>query len=77
MYNYKTLLIDGRRQTPLGQGIAEVINPASEEVAGLVPMGDERDVDKAVAAARRAFGSWSRTPSSARAGRRNGRGHHL
>lgn len=68
MLDYKTLFIDGRWQKPSGQGIAEVINPATEEVAGSVPLGDERDVDNAVSAARRAFDSWSRTPSSVRAG---------
>ena len=68
MLDHKALFIDGRWQTPSGQGIAEVINPATEEVTGRVPLGDERDVDNAVAAARRAFGPWSRTPSSVRAG---------
>jgi len=68
MLNHKTLFIDGRWQTPSGQGIAEVINPATEAVAGSVPLGDENDVNKAVAAARKAFESWSRTPSSVRAG---------
>jgi aldehyde dehydrogenase (NAD+) len=68
MLNHKALFIDGRWQKPSGQGIAEVINPATEEVAGSVPLGDERDVENAVAAARRAFDSWSRTPSSVRAG---------
>ena len=68
MLNHKTLFIDGRWRNPSGQGIAEVINPATEEVAGSVPLGDELDVENAVAAARRAFDSWSRTPSSVRAG---------
>ncbi|MBU6959049.1 aldehyde dehydrogenase family protein [Pseudomonas sp. CVAP len=68
MHNYTALFIDGRWQMPSGQGIAEVINPATEEVAGSVPLGDERDVENAVAAARRAFSTWSRTPSSVRAG---------
>ncbi|POA79682.1 aldehyde dehydrogenase family protein [Pseudomonas sp. DP16D-R1] len=68
MLDHKALFIEGRWQTPSGQGVAEVINPATEEVAGRVPLGDERDVDNAVAAARRAFGPWSRTPSSVRAG---------
>lgn len=68
MLDHKALFIDGRWQTPSGQGVAEVINPATEEVAGRVPLGDERDVDNAVAAARRAFGPWSRMPSSVRAG---------
>ncbi len=45
-----------------------MINPATEEVCGSVPLGDELDVENAVAAARRAFASWSRTPSSVRAG---------
>ncbi|CAI8775185.1 3-succinoylsemialdehyde-pyridine dehydrogenase [Pseudomonas sp. IT-196MI5] len=68
MLNHKTLFIDGRWQKPSGQGIAEVINPATEHVCGCVPLGDELDVENAVAAARRAFASWSRTPSSVRAG---------
>ena len=68
MLDHKALFIDGRWQTPSGQGVAEVINPATKEVAGRVPLGDERDVDNAVAAARRAFGPWSQTPSSVRAG---------
>jgi aldehyde dehydrogenase (NAD+) len=53
---------------PLGQGMAEVIDPASEAVAGKVPLGNEADVERAVQAARRAFADWSRTPSSVRAG---------
>jgi len=68
MLDHNALFIDGRWQKPSGQGIAEVINPATEEVCGRVPLGDERDVDNAVAAARRAFAAWSRTPSSVRAG---------
>lgn len=68
MLNHKTLFIDGRWQTPSGQGVAEVINPATEEVAGSVPLGDETDVNNAVAAARKAFASWSSTPSIVRAG---------
>ncbi|WP_223461214.1 MULTISPECIES: aldehyde dehydrogenase family protein [unclassified Pseudomonas] len=68
MLNHKTLFIDGRWRNPSGQGIAEVINPATEQVCGSVPLGDELDVENAVAAARRAFDTWSRTPSSVRAG---------
>jgi len=34
-------------------------NPATEEVIGTLPLGDGRDVDKAVAAARDAFPIWS------------------
>jgi aldehyde dehydrogenase (NAD+) len=68
MRDYPRLFIDGSWQLPSGQGLAEVINPATEAVAGRVPLGDEQDVNRAVAAARNAFGSWSQTPSSVRAG---------
>ncbi|UVL27249.1 aldehyde dehydrogenase family protein [Pseudomonas donghuensis] len=68
MRDYSRLFIDGSWQLPSGQGLAEVINPATEAVAGRVPLGDEQDVNRAVAAARHAFGRWSQTPSSVRAG---------
>lgn len=68
MREYSRLFIDGRWQQPLGQGMAEVIDPASEAVAGKVPLCNEADVERAVQAARRAFADWSRTPSSVRAG---------
>ncbi|UVL64064.1 aldehyde dehydrogenase family protein [Pseudomonas sp. B21-032] len=68
MADYSRLFIDGSWQLPSGQGLAEVINPATEAVAGRVPLGDEHDVNRAVAAARHAFGSWSQTPSRVRAG---------
>jgi 1-pyrroline dehydrogenase len=38
---------------------AEVINPATEETIAEVPKGDAADVDRAVAAAREAFETWS------------------
>ncbi|WP_025809288.1 aldehyde dehydrogenase family protein [Pseudomonas chlororaphis] len=68
MRDYSRLFIDGAWRLPSGQGRAEVADPATEQVVGRVPLGDERDVDNAVAAARRAFGPWSRTPSTVRAG---------
>ncbi|MGH8352315.1 MAG: aldehyde dehydrogenase family protein [Pseudomonas sp.] len=68
MRKHAALFIDGVWQAPSGQGLAEVLDPATEEVIGQVPLGDERDVERAVAAARRAFAPWARTPSSVRAG---------
>ncbi|OLF53875.1 aldehyde dehydrogenase family protein [Pseudomonas chlororaphis] len=68
MRKYSRLFIDGAWREPAGQGLAEVVNPATEAAAGSVPLGDERDVERAVAAARRAFEGWSRAPSSVRAG---------
>ncbi len=39
----------------------DVINPATEQVIGQIMMGNQQDVDKAVAAAKAAFPSFSRT----------------
>jgi aldehyde dehydrogenase (NAD+) len=44
----------------------DVVNPATEEVIGSVPAGDAAAVDSAVAAAIRAFASWSATPVAER-----------
>lgn len=68
MREYARLYIDGAWQVPSGQGMAEVIDPATEQAIGRVPLGAEADVERAVMAARRAFDGWSRTPSSVRAG---------
>ena len=68
MREYARLYIDGAWQVPSGKGMAEVIDPASEQPVGRVPLGDETDVERAVMAARRAFEGWSRTSSSVRAG---------
>jgi len=46
----------------------DVINPATEEVIGRICSGTPADVDKAVAAARSAFESWSQTSLDERAG---------
>lgn len=45
----------------------DVVNPATEEVVAAVPAGTAEDVDRAVAAARRAFPGWSATPVEERA----------
>ncbi|WP_017239052.1 aldehyde dehydrogenase [Streptomyces sp. SS] len=56
------LFIGGELTEPLGTGVIEVISPHTEEVIGRVPHACEADVDRAVAAARRAFdeGPWPR-----------------
>lgn len=63
---YDKLYINGEWVEPAGDGVTEVINPASEAVCGSVPCGNESDVDKAVQAARTAFESWSRTSAAQR-----------
>ncbi|MGW7468379.1 aldehyde dehydrogenase [Streptomyces xantholiticus] len=56
------LFIGGELTAPLGTDVIEVISPHSEQVIGRVPHASRADVDRAVAAARRAFdeGPWPR-----------------
>jgi aldehyde dehydrogenase (NAD+) len=54
-----TNLIDGEMVTN-GQWM-DVVNPANEEVIGRVPACGKDELDRAVAAARRAFKIWSKT----------------
>ncbi|QIP86747.1 aldehyde dehydrogenase [Streptomyces sp. Tu 2975] len=57
------LFIGGELTAPLGTEVIEVISPHTEQVIGRVPHASRADVDRAVAAARRAFdeGPWPRT----------------
>ena len=53
------LLIDGRRVASVSGRMFKSLNPATEEVIATIAEGNEADVDRAVAAARRAFeGPW-------------------
>jgi aldehyde dehydrogenase (NAD+) len=60
------LYIGGKWVNPAGDGTIEVVNPTTEEVIGSVPSGTAEDADRAVAAARAAFESWSETPREER-----------
>ncbi len=53
--------IDGRWVDPVEPETLDVVNPATEEVYGRISLGSAADVDKAVAAAARAFEAFSRT----------------
>jgi len=53
--------IGGAWVEPAGAGVLDVVNPATEDVAGQVRLGSAADVDRAVAAARQAFRTWSRS----------------
>src|SRR5690242_17296296 len=61
MREYLKFYIDGQWVDPVEPKIAEVINPATEEVSGRISLGSVADIGKAVAAARKAFPSWSET----------------
>lgn len=58
------LLIDGALVP--GDAEMDVINPATETVLAVAPRASERQLDEAVAAARRAFPGWSRRPVAER-----------
>jgi aldehyde dehydrogenase (NAD+) len=59
------LFIDGSFES--AKGSFKTVNPATEEVLAEVADASEEDVDRAVAAARRAFGPWSALPGAERA----------
>jgi aldehyde dehydrogenase (NAD+) len=63
------VFIGGQWRAPASGETYPTINPATEEVSAQVAKGDERDVDLAVQAARRAFdqGPWPRMAASERA----------
>jgi aldehyde dehydrogenase (NAD+) len=61
MREHLQFYIDGAWVAPESDARLEVINPANEAVAGHIALGNAQDVDKAVKAARRAFGTWSRS----------------
>jgi len=60
-YEYRKFYIDGQWVDPAAPNDFKVINPATEEPAGVISMGSASDVNRAVAAARRAFDTFSQT----------------
>jgi aldehyde dehydrogenase (NAD+) len=56
------IYIDGSWVPSAGKKTIDVVNAATEEVMGHVPDGTAADVDKAVAAAHKAFPTWATTP---------------
>ena len=61
MQDHLQFYIDGQWVNPVSPRSLEVINPSNEQAIARISMGSAADVDKAVAAARRAFESYSRT----------------
>ncbi len=67
MRDHSLFYIDGHWVSPANGGEPfDVVNPATEAIAGVIRLGDEADVERAIAAARRAFDGWSTTPLSTR-----------
>jgi len=61
MRDYIRFYIDGQWVDPAEPRPLDVINPATEAVCARISLGGEADVDRAVAAARRAFESYAAT----------------
>ncbi len=61
MRDYLKFYINGAWVDPVAPKTLDVINPATEAVAGRISMGSAADVDKAVKAARAAFETWSQS----------------
>ena len=66
MRDYLEFYIDGRWARPATLKTLDVINPATEAVAGRIALGSAADVDRAVAAAKQAFVSFARTSRAER-----------
>jgi len=61
MRDHMKFYIDGQWVDPVTPKSLEVVNPATEAVCGHISAGSAADVDKAVAAARKAFETYSQT----------------
>ena len=62
-----TIYIDGAWVPSSGKGTIDVINSTTEEVMGTIPDGSADDVNRAVAAAKKAFPAWAATSVEERA----------
>lgn len=67
MEKHDDVFIDGSWTASHSGRLTPVVNPATEEEWACVPDGNERDIDDAVTAARRALPSWSATAPDDRA----------
>ncbi len=66
MLNKRSFYINGQWVAPLKANDLEVINPATEKPVAVISMGTSADIDRAVAAARVAFVSYSQTSTAER-----------
>ena len=66
MKNLSKFYIDGCWQNPISTESMSILNPATEMQEGIVALGNNEDVNKAVAAAKKAFESFSKTTKQER-----------
>jgi aldehyde dehydrogenase (NAD+) len=67
MQRFQQVFVGGAWRAISGGAELEVLDPTHEAPIGSVPRSGRAEVDAAVAAARAAFGPWSRTPPRERA----------
>src|SRR6185503_8805343 len=61
MYEDLCLYIDGQFLKGDGRRTSDVVNPATDEVIGKLPHASKADLDRALAAAQKAFATWRKT----------------
>ena len=66
MRDYMQFYINGEWVDPATPQSLDVIDPATEEVAGHISLGSDADIDNAVNAAVNAFKTWSITSKEER-----------
>mgnify|MGYP003320580541 FL=1 len=59
MLDKKNFYINGEWVKPISNKEIEVINPATEKVCTVISSGNDKDVNKAVLAAKKSFKTWS------------------
>lgn len=67
MRNCRNFYINGSWVSPENPKFLDVVNPATETISGIMSIGNAEDLDRAVKAARKAFGSYSKTSVEDRA----------
>ena len=66
MLNKKNFYINGKWVKPHSEKEIKVINPANEDVCTLITLGNKKDIDTAVSAAKEAFKLWGYSPKEER-----------
>ena len=66
MENLKNFYINGEWVAPLSSDTMPILNPATQEQIGTLPLGNKSDVDRAVSAAKSAFERFSQTSKAER-----------
>ena len=66
MRQFNQMYVNGAFVTPHGKATVDLVNPTNNEVIGKVTLADETDMRQAIAAAKKAFTSFSQTTKEVR-----------